>query len=99
MSHSDPANSSPSSARTAKSFGERSTIFELLSAPVLWSALQESASSLPIVFLGLWWSTKLKRARYRDHCACLLLSCLAVMKYSRFLWSVQISHGCSAPLM
>src|SRR6202795_2205526 len=42
---------------------------------------------------GLWWREKSKRDRYRDHLAWRRLSVWAVRKYSRFLWSVQISKG------
>jgi len=53
MSCSGPVNCRPSSARTAKSFGVRSTTSELSSALVPWLDLRESASGLPIDFPGL----------------------------------------------
>jgi len=57
MSHriscSSLANCRPSIAHIAKSFGERSTMSELLLALVPWSDLQESVSGLPIDFPGL----------------------------------------------
>ena len=53
MSCSGLTNCSPSIARTVKSSGRRSTMLELSSVPVPWSALRESASGLPIDFPGL----------------------------------------------
>ena len=65
---------------------------ELSPVPVPWSAHRDKASDFPIVFPGRWWSRKSKRARNSNQRACRRLSFLAVMKYSRFLWSVQTSN-------
>jgi len=88
---STPVSSTPSSTRTARNSGQRRTMFLLSEAPFLWSALLDSVSGLPMVRLGQWWSRKLNLARCKDQWAWWRLSFLAVMKYSRFFWSVQIS--------
>ena len=43
--------------------------------------------------------TKSNQARSRDHQACRRFNFFSVIKYSRILWSIQISHWCSAPSM
>jgi len=53
----------------------------------------DSASGFPIDFPGLWWSRKSNGQGRGTIGLVFRLSCLPVMKYSRFLWSVQISHG------
>jgi len=96
-SRSSPSTSTPSSARTAKKFGVSKVMSQLSSAPEPWSALRLRASGFPIVFLDWWCMTKSKRARVSDHRACLRLSFFADMKYSKFLWSVQILNLLEAP--
>ena len=94
---STPVSSTPSKARTARNSGQRRTMLSLSEAPFPWSAFLDSASGLPIVCPGQWWSKKSNLARCKDQRAWRRLSFLAVMKYSRFLWSVQISTRWVAP--
>jgi len=94
---STPVSSTPSRARTTRNSGQRRTMFSLLEALFPWLALLNSASGLPIVRLGRWWSKKSNLARCKDQQAWRWLSFLAIMKYSRFLWSVQISTRWVAP--
>ena len=94
---SSSARSKPSNARTAKKFGVRRTMLSLSSEPVPWSDRRDRASVFPMLLPGRWCMMKSNRAKSRDHLACLRLSFLAVIKYWRFLWSVQISQRCSAP--
>ena len=67
----------------------------LSSVPDLWLDLQLSASDLPMVFPGRWGRRKSNLASSNDHRACLWFSFLVIIKYSRFLWSVQISNWCA----
>jgi len=61
----------------------------LLSEALLsWSGLCDNASGFPMERPGQWISLKSKQAKYRDQRAWWQLSFLAIMKYSRFLWSV-----------
>ena len=64
---STPVSSTPSRAYTARNSGRRRTTFSLAEAPFLWSALLDSASGLPIVHLGQWWSKKSNLARCKYH--------------------------------
>jgi len=86
-----PSHDTPSRAHTARNSGQRRTMFSLSEVLFLWSALLDSASGLPMVRLGQWWNKKSNLARCKDQWAWRQLSFLAVMKYLRFLWSVQIS--------
>jgi len=97
MSHSAPLKVTPWRAQITKNAGCRRVRLRLSSIPVPWSACRDSASHLPIVWPGQWCIMKLNWDRYRDHCACHWLSFFTVMKYSRFLWSVQISNLCCNP--
>jgi len=88
---STPVSSTPSRAHTARNSSQRRMTFLLSEAPFLWSALLDNMSGLPIVRLGQWWSRKSNLARCKDQHPWRWLSFLAIMKYSRFLWLVQIS--------
>jgi len=57
----------------------------LLWDSIQWSGLYNEALDLPIDFPGQWYSLKLNLVRYNNHHACLQLSFLAIMKYSKFL--------------
>jgi len=94
---SSPAASKPSNAQTMKKFGVRRTMLSLSSEPVPWSDRWDRVSVFPMLLPGWWCMMKSIWAKSRDHLACLRLSFLAVIKYWRFLWSVQISQRCSAP--
>jgi hypothetical protein len=87
----------PSRAQMARKFGVSKTMLSLSPAPEPWSDLQLKASDLPMVLPGRWCMRKSNLPRSRDQQACLWFSFLAVMKYSRFLWSVQILTWCSTP--
>jgi hypothetical protein len=50
-----------------------------------------------ILWPGSWWRGKSNLDRDSNHLACCWLSFLETLKYSRFLWPVQISMGCHAP--
>jgi len=109
---SSPAASKPSNAWTVKKFRVRRspkiltimqatyvkrTMLSLSSKPVLWSDRWNRASVFPMLSPGWWCMMKSNQAKSRDHLACLQLSLLAIMKYCRFLWSIQISQWCSTP--
>ena len=87
----------PSRARAARNSSRRRTTFSLSKAPFPWLALLDNAFGLPITRPGRWWSRKSNLARCKDQCAWRQLSFLVVMKYLRFLWSVQISTKWVAP--
>jgi len=97
ISRSSPTASIPSNAQTAKKFRVRRTILSLSSKPVPWSDWWDSASVFTMLFPGRWCMMKSNQAKSRAHLACLRLSFLAVMKYCRFVWSIQISQQCSTP--
>jgi len=86
-----PVSSTSSRVCTARNSSQRRTTFSLSETLFPWSALLDSISSLPIVYPGRWWSKKSNLARCKDQQTWRQLSFLAVMKYSRFLWLVQIS--------
>ena len=83
--------STPSRTRATRNSWWRRTMFSLLEALFLWSAFLDNVFSLPITRLRQWWSRKSNLARCKDQHAWWRLSFLVVMKYSRFLWLVQIS--------
>ena len=97
ISFSSPTACSPSKALIANKFRVSKVRFWLSSILDPWSDLWLNASGLPIVFLGQWCKRKSNLAKSNNHWACLWFSFLAVMKYLRFLWSVQISNWCSVP--
>ena len=92
-----PVSSTPSRVCIARNSGWRRTMFLLSEAPFPWSALLDSVPGLPMVYPRWWWKRKLNLARCKDQRACWQLSFLAIMKYSRFLWSVQIFTRWIAP--
>jgi len=94
ISYSGPSSWTPSRARAAKSSSCKRTTSSLLEVPLPWSGLHNSASSFPMERPGWWANLKSKQTRYRDQRAWQWLSFLAVMKCSKFLWSIQISTGC-----
>lgn len=76
--------------QTARNSSLSITMFWLSQKPVLQSACLDSTSDFSIDFSGQWFSRKLNYARYKNYQACYQFSFLVLMKYSRFLWSVQI---------
>ena len=94
---SSPTICKPSRALTAKELGVSKTMLSLSLTPEPWSYLQLRASDLPIVLPGQWCMAKSNLDSSRDQQACPWSNFLAVMKYSRFLWSVQILTWCSTP--
>ena len=96
-SASTPSAVTPSRAQIAKR-PRRSKVMSVLSPlPLLWSEHRDRASDLPMELPGRWWSVKLNQNRCRDHQACHRFSFLDMQKYSRFLWSVQISNWHGVP--
>ena len=63
-----------------------------LFTPTSQSGLLLKLSTFPILLPRTCLSIKSNLDRYRAHLACLLFNFCAFMKYSRFLWSVQISN-------
>ena len=61
-----------------------------LSTPTSQSSLLLRLSTFPILLSGTCLSTKSNLDRYRAYLACFLFNFCAFIKYSRFLWSVQI---------
>ena len=82
----------PSRAWIAKRLGWSKVMLALSPLPLLWSEHWDRALDLPMELPGWWWSVKLNWDRCRDHQACHRFSFLDVQKYSRFLWSIQISN-------
>ena len=49
-------------------------------------------SAFPILLPGMYLSTKSNLDKYRAHHACLRFRFWLLIKYSKFLWSIQISN-------
>ena len=49
-------------------------------------------STLPILLLATCFNVKSNLDKYNDHLICLQFNFWAFMKYSKFLWSIQISN-------
>jgi len=76
------------------SYSDFTNISSLLSlfTPTSQSSLLLKLSTFPILLLGTYFSIKSNLNRYNAYLACLLFNFCAFIKYSRFLWSVQISN-------
>ena len=61
------------------------------------SGLLLRLSVFPILLPGTCFNVKSNLDRYKAYLACLLFNFCTFMKYSRFLWSVQISNFIVAP--
>ncbi len=61
------------------------------------SAISDNASAFAFLEPGLYVTVNWKRIKNRAHLACCGFNCLAERRYSRFLWSVRIIKGYSAP--
>ena len=82
-------------ARTQKNSGLRRVMSSLSdSIPFLRSACLDKASVLAMSEPALCSRWKSKCNKYIAQHACHLFSFLAIIKYSRFWWSVQITHCC-----
>ena len=68
-----------------------------LSTPFCQSGLLLGLSTFPMLFPGTCFNPKLNYDRYRAHFACLQFNFWLVIKYWRFLWSVQISNSSLPP--
>ena len=68
-----------------------------LSTPISQSGLLLKLSTFPILLPGTCLSIKSNLDRYRAYLACLLFNFYVFMKYSRFLWSIQISNFIITP--
>ena len=68
-----------------------------LSTPTSQSGLLLRLSAFLILLPRTCLSVKSNLDRYRAHLACLLFNFCTFMKYSRFLWSVQISNFVVVP--
>ena len=67
------------------------------STPSCQLGLLLSLSVFFMLFPGTCFNVKLNRDRYKAHLACLQFNFWLVIKYWRFLWSVQISNSSFAP--
>ena len=65
--------------------------------PTSQSGLLLRLSAFSILFPRICLSIKLNLDRYRAHLTCLLFNFCAFIKYSRFLWSVQILNFVVVP--
>ena len=61
-----------------------------LSTPICQSSHLLRLSAHPILFPSICFRWKSNLNRYKAHCACLLFDFWLLMKYLRFLWSLQI---------
>ena len=67
------------------------------STPSYQSGLLLSLSAFPMLFPGTCFNVKLNCDRYRAYLTCLQFNFWLVIKYWRFLWSVQISNSSFTP--
>jgi len=67
------------------------------STPISQSSLLLRLSAFSILLPRTCFKVKLKQDRYRVYLACLLFNFCTFIKYSRFLWSVQISNFSIVP--
>ena len=68
-----------------------------LSTPICQSGHLLRLLALPILLPGTCFNIKSNLDRYKTHCACLLFNFWLLMKYSRFLWLLQISNLVHVP--
>ena len=68
-----------------------------LSTPISQSSLLLRLSTFSILLPRTYLSAKSNLDRYRVYLTCLLFNFCAFIKYSRFLWSVQISNFIVVP--
>ena len=69
----------------------------LFSIPFYQSYLLFNPSAFPMLFSRMCLRMKSNRDRYNVYLACLLFCFWLIIKYWRFLWSIQISNFTFAP--
>ena len=83
---------------TSNHFAFTNISFSLsLSTPISQSGLLLRLSAFPVLLPRTCFNVKSNLDRYNAHLACLQFNFCTFIKYSRFLWSVQISNLTTVP--